>query len=258
MLFSSGSKSNSCVGLLNSPPNTRLICCADTVAFEERWIWCRESMLVMMVPGGITFLVPSAWATAQVTCRPAVEGMLRMMSDPAAASPFWFMGFGPASAANRTWPLGISAAGASSAPKLAPRTAPKGLLKVPWISGPADHLLLAVCTTRCADSLRSQLRGHPATVTLGPVQSRVPGWPMPGSAPAPAVSPHRRAECCPAQRRARPRQNPANSATVQMRTREPEPGNLEREREYEQVYGVAMPAELAKLFALRGSFHELR
>lgn len=62
-------------------------------------------MLVMTVFGGITFEFPSPWETAHVTCRPAVEWMLLMMAEPAAASPFWVIGFAPASAAHQNVPI---------------------------------------------------------------------------------------------------------------------------------------------------------
>src|SRR5512133_1790063 len=124
ILFSFGSKSNSFVGFWKMPPNTRPICCADAAALFEMWIWCRESMLVMIVFGGITFEFPSAWKTGQVNCKPAVDGILLMTLEPVAVSPFWLIGFGPASAASKTCPFGIKAAGASSAPKLACRMLP--------------------------------------------------------------------------------------------------------------------------------------
>ena len=77
------------MGLLKSPPNARLIAGAEAAAFVEIWIWCRESMLVMTVFGGITFGGAVRLGDPQETCRPAVEGMLLTMAVPAAASPWW-------------------------------------------------------------------------------------------------------------------------------------------------------------------------
>ena len=88
-------------------------------------------MLVMTVFGGITLVPPSAWETPHETCSPAVEGMLLMMAVPVAASPVLAIGFGPASAASKTCPFGMRAAGASSAPKLACLTVPNGFRKTP-------------------------------------------------------------------------------------------------------------------------------
>src|SRR5262249_50959905 len=104
---------------------------AAVIEPELVWTWCFESMLVMRVLGGITSVFPSAWATDQETCRPAVEGIPLITVEPAVVLPVVLIGFAPASAANITCPFGMRAAGASSAPKLACLMVPNGLLKMP-------------------------------------------------------------------------------------------------------------------------------
>src|SRR6185312_10911437 len=97
------------------------------------------STLKMTVDGGIAVFLPSACATVQVDCSPAVVGTVTE-ADPAVVLAFRGTGFGPGSAIRYTWPFGKMAAGASSAPNSAFGIVPPGPVRSANISGPARQV----------------------------------------------------------------------------------------------------------------------
>src|SRR5947209_6366658 len=133
-----GLKSKSCVGLLNTPPKVIASAATEAVAGAFRVTRCFESMFAIYEPGGIPFP-----ATAQYTCSRAVEERPRITGEPLLMLPDRVTGDGPASAAKMTWPLGNSAAGASSAPNGTDfGLGFARLLRVPAMSGPAAQVLV--------------------------------------------------------------------------------------------------------------------
>src|SRR5512146_3090205 len=130
-----GSKSNSRIGALKTPPNVRFEV-AVVLAVLFRVIWVGLSTLAIREPE-----LRAAPEAPPPTCSPAVEGTVTI-AEPAVVELDRTMGLGPASAPIITWPLGSSAAGASSAPKLALLMVPPGPMREASISGPAAQLLV--------------------------------------------------------------------------------------------------------------------
>src|SRR6516225_10473029 len=132
--FVPGSKSKSCVGLLNTPPQLMLspvtVCVAGLLMVTREG----ESTLTMNAPPGTP---PALSLTLQNCCRMAVEGMPVITAEPAVMLPEEVNPAGPASAAKNTCPLGRMAPGASSAPN--GEAIP---FSVPLMSGPAAQVFV--------------------------------------------------------------------------------------------------------------------